>query len=276
MLWKAADVVFEVQRGGHLFGPRSVLNLSPLVSCSPLHPTAPGSSEGRQRCSTGRRRCASCFLPKTWLQGIFCSNFAWTVGDFPACQRVWCGECYTSSPLVSFHIRTVTDKQDGNDDDTFHQARLQQAWKGKHRAKDNFLVGRNGDHTLLSFECDLCIFRKLKGRIPDPDSNMDALCQAAVRRVNLDAMWARSKHTAQGQRDMLNQGLRYSKLAGLEGPYWYEGLLPAHDHCGYKVAIQMVLKSRAPAKHSQNYTQFDTIGKLRSVSSGRPLKRTDS
>jgi hypothetical protein len=64
---------------------------------------------------------------------------------------------------------------------------------------------------------------------------------------------------------MLNQGLRYSKLAGLEGPYWYEGPLPAHDHCGYEVAIQMVLKSRAPAKHSQNCTQFDNIRKLRSV-----------
>jgi hypothetical protein len=212
-----------------------------------------------------RGRCASCFLPKTWLQGIFCSNFAWTVGDFPACQRVWCGECYTSSPLVSFHIRTVTDEQDRNDHDPFHQARLQRAWKGKHRAKDDFLVGRNGDHTLLSFECDLCIIRKLKGRDPDPDSNRDDLCQAAVRRVNLDAMWARSKHTVQGQRDMLKQSLRYSQLAGLEAPYWYEGPLPDHDHCGYEVAIQMVLKSRAPAKHSQNYTQFDTIRKLRSV-----------
>jgi hypothetical protein len=78
-------------------------------------------------------------------------------------------------------------------------------------------------------------------------------------------MWARSRHTVQGQRDMLRQGLRLSQLAGLEGPYWYEGSLPSHDHCGYEVAIQMVLKSRNPAKHSATYTQCDTIRKLRTI-----------
>jgi hypothetical protein len=64
---------------------------------------------------------------------------------------------------------------------------------------------------------------------------------------------------------MLKQGLEYSLLAGLEGPYWHDGPLPAYDHCGYEVAIQMVLKSRSPAKHSSTYTQFDTIRKLRTV-----------
>jgi hypothetical protein len=78
-------------------------------------------------------------------------------------------------------------------------------------------------------------------------------------------MWARSKHTVQGQMDMLRQGLCFSQLAGLEGPYWYEGPLPPHDHCGYEVAIQMVLKSRNPGKRSATYTQFDTMRKLRSV-----------
>jgi hypothetical protein len=47
---------------------------------------------------------------------------------------------------VSFHIRTVEDEQDASRNEPFHQARLQKAWKGKHRAKDDFLVGRDGDH----------------------------------------------------------------------------------------------------------------------------------
>jgi hypothetical protein len=64
---------------------------------------------------------------------------------------------------------------------------------------------------------------------------------------------------------MLCQGLNYSETAGLAGPYWYDGPLPSFDHCGYEVAIQMVLKSRTPGKHSAEYTQFDTIRKLRSV-----------
>jgi hypothetical protein len=139
-----------------------------------------GSSVGRQICSTWQGRCAKCFLPRTWLQGIFCSNFAWTVGDFPPCCQTWCGECYTSSPKVIFHVRTV-EGENKNDRDPFHKARLQKAWKSKHRAKNDFLVRRNGDHTVLSFECDLCIFRKLKGRDPDPDSSVDELYQAAIR-----------------------------------------------------------------------------------------------
>jgi hypothetical protein len=73
------------------------------------------------------------------------------------------------------------------------------------------------------------------------------------------------QHTIQGQKDMLKQGLKYSRLAGLEGPYWYDGRLPAHDHCGYEVVIQMVLKSRTPGNHAATYTQFDSIRKLRSV-----------
>jgi hypothetical protein len=62
---------------------------------------------------------------------------------------------------------------------------------------------------------------------------------------------------------MIKQGLKYSRLTGLDEPYWYDGPLPAYNHCGYEVTIQMVLKSRSPAKHASTYTQFDTIRKIR-------------
>jgi hypothetical protein len=130
----------------------------------------------------------NCYQAKTWLQGIFCSNFSWTLGTFPPCRQVWCGECYTSDPQIQFFVRTAHDELPGSDEDQFHQARLDKAWKGKHRAKNAFLVRRNGDHTMIPFECDLCIFRKLTGRNPAEKCHVDALCSAAIRRVNLDAM----------------------------------------------------------------------------------------
>jgi hypothetical protein len=229
--------------GGADFGPIIASNLSPSECCFHLSLIGLGSSDGYQRCSSWRGRCASCYQAKTWLQGIFCSNFAWTLGTFPPCQKVWCGECYTSDPKIQFFVRTAHDELPASEEDQFHWARLDKVWKGKHHAKNAFRVGRNGDHTMVPFECDLCIFRKLIGRNPAENSHTDALCKAAIRRVDLDAMWARSSHTVQEQRDMMWQGMRYSETARLAGPYWYDGPLPSFDHCGYEVAIQMMLKS---------------------------------
>jgi hypothetical protein len=59
--------------------------------------------------------------------------------------------------------------------------------------------------------------------------------------------------------------LRMSKLVGLEGPYNHEGPLPGFDHCGYEVAIEILLYSRRQGKHSRTNLQFDTIRKLRSA-----------
>ena len=47
-----------------------------------------------------------------------------------------------------------------------HEERMEINWGKKHRDKNHFLLGRDGDHTMVCFECDTCIFRKLKGRDP--------------------------------------------------------------------------------------------------------------
>lgn len=39
--------------------------------------------------------------------------------------------------------------------------------------------------------------------------------------------------------------------------------MPSNDHCGYQVAVEMVLNSTHPRKHSKEYLQFDTIRQLR-------------
>eukprot|EP00978_Attheya_sp_CCMP212_P024097 scaffold75219_cov30-Attheya_sp.AAC.2 len=139
---------------------------------------------------------------------------------------------------------------------------------GKHRSPNDFLIGRNGDHTMISFECDLCIFRKLRrGRIPDEASPTDKLLQSCIsRRMNLDAFWSRSTATVSGHKDNLNRTLKFSRLLGMEGPFIQDDplVLPGHDHCGYEVAADMLLYSRSKGKNNNDYVQFDTIRKLRS------------
>ena len=114
----------------------------------------------------------------------------------------------------------------------------------------HFNVGRDGDHLVLPFECDICICRKLKRTNPAVVSTRDTLLLACIRRINLDAMWSRSTLTILGNRDQVRFGLRLSDQVGLDGPYEYLGPLPFEDHCGYKVEIQMVLHSRLPGRYS--------------------------
>jgi hypothetical protein len=68
-------------------------------------------------------------------------------------------------------------------------------WGKKQRAPDDFLRGRDGDHTMVPSECDLCVFHKLRNRSPDPNSQPDKLLQACIRRIILDAFWSQATAT---------------------------------------------------------------------------------
>jgi hypothetical protein len=58
-----------------------------------------------------------------------------------------------------------------------------------------------------------------------------------------------------------------SGLVGLFlGSYKSDGPLPEYNHCGYKVAVEMLLRhSRCAGTYLEAYTQFDTVRKLRSA-----------
>jgi hypothetical protein len=137
----------------------------------------------------------------------------------------------------------------------------QSAWGNKHRAPDEYLVARDGDHLLVPFECDLCIFRKLHMNDLSPTSEQDRLLLACYRHVTLDAFWSTASSTVAGNRDKIRQGLVLSKLVGLDGPYVHYGSMPSTDTFGYEVAIQTVLALRRPGKYARDHTQWDSIRK---------------
>ena len=118
---------------------------------------------------------------------------------------------------------------------------------------------------MVPFECDRCIFLKLKNRLPIEINPQDQVLMAAIRRINLDAFWARTTTTVTANLSKIKQAWELSELVGLDGGYYQEGPLPAHDHAGYELAVQMVMLSRRPGRHSKTHTQFATIRKLRSA-----------
>jgi hypothetical protein len=119
-------------------------------------------------------------------------------------------------------------------------------WRRKQKTrKELYLVARKGDHLMISFECDLCIFRKLRDQsAPDLTNSIDSLLMLSIRRMNLDALWSRATSTVEGNAGVVARGLRHSKLLGLTGPYLATGPLPYYDHCGYEVALQLLTDSR--------------------------------
>jgi len=142
---------------------------------------------------------------------------------------------------------------------------LQDAWAGKVRANDAFQHGRRGDHLVIPFECDFCIFVKLKNHLPRMNNPQDVLLFSAIRRMNLDAFWSREIGTIEANARRADRMINMSHILGLPGPFIKYSSLPLHDHCGYQVAINMLLLSRRPGKYSNEYTQYGTIRAYRST-----------
>ena len=132
-------------------------------------------------------------------------------------------------------------------------------WKEKEQNPNDYHEARNGDHVITPFECDTCIFRKLRKRSPDKEREQDKLLLLMIRRANLDAFWSRARSTVYQNTNKIKQNIKFSELLGLDGVYEHEGPYPFHDHCGYEMAATTLLHSRRPGRHSSSYTQFETV-----------------
>ena len=59
--------------------------------------------------------------------------------------------------------------------------------------------------------------------------------------------------------------LEFGTNTGVDGLFVSRKPFLMMDHCGYELAIATVQYSRWPGKHAHNYTQFDTVRKLKSA-----------
>ena len=112
------------------------------------------------------------------------------------------------------------------------------------------------------FECDRCIFHKLRGTPADPGNPRDKLLLACIRRANLDAFWSRSTETVTGHVGQIRMKMAMADLLGTKPTIPAPGPLPAFDHCGYGVAVELLAKSRMPGTYHSTHQQWDTLRKL--------------
>jgi len=140
--------------------------------------------------------------------------------------------------------------------------RMGNVWRIDAVEVNRFHKARTGDHLMVAFECDLCVFRKLFGREP-ADLVRDRKALATIRRMILDAFWSRACSTVKSNAKVIQKGCELSASLGLDPPYLEPGPLPSFDHCGYGVALQMLLASQEPGRYSTAYKQFDTIRRFK-------------
>ena len=129
---------------------------------------------------------------------------------------------------------------------------------------------------MVSFECDLCVFWKLYGRAPAAENATDRFGMDCIRRVNLDAFWSRARSTVEANSAKVREGIKISARLGLLGPYLDPGPLPPHDHCGYEVALQIVVSSLDAGRYSAGHKQWDTIRRFRSCFSNQVRAARDA
>jgi hypothetical protein len=85
----------------------------------------------------------------------------------------------------------------------------------------------------------------------------------------LGRLRSRARSTVDSNAAKVREGLRLSRRLGLHGPHLNPGPLPSGDHCGYEVALQMVVASLESGRYSDSHKQWDTIRKLRSCYSNQ-------
>ena len=114
------------------------------------------------------------------MEGLTCANFSWSLKGFHPCLSMWCAKCYISNDTMAFHVRSKPGLED-------EEEQFKGAWKVVWYNQE-YSVARDGDHLVTPFECDLCIFIKLKGQMQNVKSESDKRLASCMRRINLDAL----------------------------------------------------------------------------------------
>ena len=150
----------------------------------------------------------------------------------------------------------------------FHVARPENdegaQWK-KRKDIDRFMQARNGDMLSAPFQCDHCWFVNLTGQEPDVTSEGDVRLMVCIRRVNLDVMWSREESTVRNTLGNVKKGRLLSEELGLPSVNLQMGPWPVGDALGFQVAIELLCASQRKGRNRADYTQFDSIRKLRAA-----------
>ena len=132
--------------------------------------------------------------------------------------------------------------------------------------EDNkFNEGRNGDHLMCPFQCDLCHFRNIQKRDPIATSRQDKNMLIAIRRANLDGFWGRSTSTVKNNKSNLKRLITIAADDyGIQQPMPSMGPHELNDSWGMTLAISLLRKSLDKGIYGPT-VQFETARRLRSA-----------
>ena len=186
------------------------------------------------------------------LHGVVCANFGFRRGvSQEPCKGAWYGSCY---------------KQSERDDLPVFNQDLVSEDKMEEEDPKRFKEGRDGDHLMTQFQCDVCHFESCKRRRPIPENVQDEVALLGIRRANLDALWSRERSTVQANR---LQGIHC--LSANESAGWNDhalpkrGPFPIEDTFGMQAAVNLLLRSRDVGINSKTI-QYETMRKAQVVS----------
>ncbi|KAI2504187.1 hypothetical protein MHU86_10301 [Fragilaria crotonensis] len=154
--------------------------------------------------------------------------------------------------------------------------RILSGWAPRKSDIGRFTSARNGDNLMVPFECDYCVFGKLFDHEPILTDSKDVFALACIRRVILDAFWSRARSTVDANTAKAREALNLSRSMGMRGAAEAPGPLPSIDHCGYEVAIQIVVSSLGSGRYSKTHKQWDTVRRFRSSYSNQVRAARDA
>jgi hypothetical protein len=148
-----------------------------------------------------------------------------------------------------------------------------QLWKKK-KDDDRFDTAREGDTLFAPFQCDVCWFINLKGRLWNPNRIEDRLCIGVIRRANLDMFWSREPSTVRGMFRIYEQARRASDALGIRTSVHIQRQPWAiEDRIGFGDALVILWQSLQGGRNNLNHQQFESIRKIRSLATTIQLSR---
>ena len=188
------------------------------------------------------------------MSGIICANFGCRINVESVCVSAFHGHCFQQGKTDQFPVLSIRDLDNSLIDDS---SMVDEDPK-------RFKEGRDGDHLMVPFQCDVCHFVNIQGRLPQASDEQDRLLLLTIQRVVLDSLWARERSTVTAN---LGEGRRLARTHAMLGTSWdvmpQRGPYRKSDDWGVHLACSMVLRSLDPGRNA-SHIQYETVRKMRS------------
>ena len=134
------------------------------------------------------------------------------------------------------------------------------------REQKRFIEARAGDHLMIEFQCDVCHFRNIQRRDPDPKEAKDYLLMVCIRRCLIDSVWSKEPTTVEHNRRDVLKIISKGEELGLAPSRLFppRRSRPLVDECNMSLAAVMMYRSLDPGKND-TFVQFNTVRSMRAA-----------